>query len=447
MIKYITRILLLLVIAVNSIASDTVQGEGRFNALPDDSLTFIKSQVIHQAFLDVLTKEITSMGLNSQLFWQKYDKQFQESFDPTIEVLKTKFKIGTDEVTKQDKEKFEKNLRLQKLKSKKKYGTLSRVIQSYGIKRYTRSQQNPNARYVKLDARVNRVLLSKIYYNYVRGKQTSDYGSLFLNIKYNLKNCNYSDLGVEKEKDFTDVVNNHWLKWFSENKPGNIANIEILKEDKLNRLNSYFKLPYEKMISDIPEVFVNSLYFDIEITIEKAGEDEKYNDYKFNFSGGGYLLDLQSNNILASMEFPEESKQYRHLKYEKLSTVLANHVYRMPFNEFSVLKKKIKNIAPMNSIHRISLYDFANMKDIYNFVELIKARGVKNSLNARLESIGTNRAEIVIFMDGEITELKTLLNSLESAKKDLSFDFIDTDNVLGIKFNKLVDPADLNKNV
>jgi hypothetical protein len=205
MIKYITRILLLLVIAVNSIASDTVQGEGRFNALPDDSLTFIKSQVIHQAFLDVLTKEITSMGLNSQLFWQKYDKQFQESFDPTIEVLKTKFKIGTDEVTKQDKEKFEKNLRLQKLKSKKKYGTLSRVIQSYGIKRYTRSQQNPNARYVKLDARVNRVLLSKIYYNYVRGKQTSDYGSLFLNIKYNLKNCNYSDLGVEKEKDFTDV--------------------------------------------------------------------------------------------------------------------------------------------------------------------------------------------------------------------------------------------------
>lgn len=447
MIKYITHILLLLTLATNSVASDAVQGEGRFYAQQDDSLTFIKSQVIHQGFLDVLSKELTSMGLNKELFWQKYDEQFQVSFEPVTEYLKTKYKIGTPETTKQDKDKFDKQVRLKKLKAKKKYGALSRVIQSYGIKRYTRSQQNPNARYVKLDARVNRVLLSKIYYNYVRGKKTSDYGSLFLNIKYNLKNCNYSDLGVEKEKDFTDVVNNHWLKWFSENKPGNIANIEILKEDKLNRLDSYFKLPYEKMISDIPELFVNSLYFDIEITIEKVLEDAKFNDYKFKFSGGGYLLDLQSNNILASMEFPIESKQYRHLNYDKLSTVLANHVYRMPFNEFSVLKRKIKDIAPMNSIHRVSLYDFANMKDIYNFVELIKARGIKNSLNARLESIGTNRAEIVIFMDGELTELKTLLNSLESAKKDLSFEFIDTDNVLGIKFNKVVDSTIVNKNL
>jgi hypothetical protein len=441
MIKYIAHIILLFTISTISVASDAVQGEGRFYADQDDSLTFIKSQVIHQGFMDVISKEITSMGLNKDLFWQKYNEQFSTSFEPVVELLKVKYKIGTQEVTKKDKDDYKKTLRLKKLKTKKKFGALNRVIQSYGIKRYSRSQQNPNARYVRLDAKINRVLLSKIYYNYVRGKKTSDYGSLFLNIKYNLKNCNYSDLGVEKEKDFTEVVNNHWLKWFSENKPGNIANIEILKEDKLNRLNDYFKLPYEKMISEIPELFVNSLYFDIEITIEKVGKNEKYNDYKFNFNGGGYLLDLQSNNILASMEFPLETKQYRHLKYEKLSTVLANHVYRMPFNEFSELKKKIKNIAPMNSIHRVSLYDFTNMNDIENFIELIKARGVKNSLNARLDSIGTNRAEIVIFMDGELSEFKTLVKSLESAKKDLSFELIDTDNVLGIKFNKVIEPA------
>ncbi len=447
MIKYLVQFIMLLCFSFQTLAADVVQGEGRFYAHPDDSLSFIKSQVIHQGFLDVLSKEFDAMGLNKELFWQKYDEKFNASFEPVISALKAKYNIESEEVTKKDKENFEKSLRLKKLVAKKKFGSLNRVIQSYGIKRYTRSQQNPNARYVKLDARVNRVVLSKIYYNYIRGKRSSDYGSLFLNIKYKLKNCNYSDLGVEKEKDFTEVVNNHWLKWFSENKPGNIANIEILKEDKLARLNDYFKLPYERMISEIPEVFVNSLYFNIEIVIEKIGQNEKYNDYEFRFSGGGFLLDLQSNNILAQMEFPFETKQYRKLKYEKLSTVLANYVYRMPFNEFSVLKRKIKDIPPMNSIHRVSLFDFSNMQDIDNFLELIKARGVKNSLNARLESIGTNRAEIVIFMDGEMTELKTLLSSLESAKKDLSFDFIDTDNVLGIKFNKVEESTEENKSI
>jgi hypothetical protein len=432
MFKYL--ILGLLSLSVNA-ASDFVKGEGRFYASSSDSLTFIKAQVIHKGFLDVISKELETMGLSKEVFWKKIDEKFESSFASVEAGLKNKYSIDSKD-GKADRAGYNKDLRSKKLVAKKNFANLKRVIQSYSIKRYTRSQQDPNARYVKLQAKVNKTLLREIYYAYTRGKKSSDYGSLFLDVEYNLVDADYTDLGVEQREDFTSVVNDNWLKWFSENKPGNIANIQILSQDKKEKLDEYFKLPYEQMITDIPEMFVNSLYLKIEIVIEKVSSNPKLKEYSYIFSGGGYLLDLQSNNIISSMTFDKEEKKYRKLSFDKLSTVLANYVYRMPFGNFEKLKRKIKTIPPINSIHRISLFDFSNMDAVDEFLELLKGRGIKYSLNARLESIGTNRAEIVVFMDGEMSDLKTLLTELQAAKSDLKFDFIDTDNTLGVKFIK-----------
>lgn len=436
----------LMLLSLSAFAQNYIQGEGRFTATNDDKLDFVKKQVTHQGFLDVISKELESMGLNKDLFWQKYNDKFNNTFDSIDNSLKDRFKISSGEATQKQKEIYAKQKRFKKLKLQLRFGNLQRVIQSYVIKRYSRSQQNPNSRYIRLEAKVNRNLLSKIYYNYIRGKRSSDYGSLFLNIKYNLVKTSYSDLGVEKGKDFTSVVNGEWLKWFSQNKPANIANIQILEEDKLNRLQNYFKLPYERMMQEIPEVFVNSLYLELIINIEKVGENEKFKEYEFNFSGGGYLLDLQSNKILSTIDLNKEVKKYRDLDYNKLSTVLANHVYRMPIGQFTNLKSTIKDIPPLNSIHRLSLYDFHNMGEVDELISLVQSKGIKHSLVARLESIGTNRAELVIFMDGELTDLKTLLSSLKSAKKGLTFDLIDTDNILGVKFNKVLEGSDNKEN-
>ncbi len=416
-------------------ASDFIKGEGRFYASSSDSLTFIKEQVIHNGFLDVISKELESMGLSKEVFWKKIDEKFDASFASVEASLKERYSIDSKD-GKADRAGYNKALREKKLIAKKNFANLKRVIQSFSIQRYTRSQQDPNARYVKLQARVNRTLLREIYYIYTRGKRSSDYGSLFIDVDYKLVDADYTDLGVEQGEDFTSVVNENWLKWFSENKPGNIANIQILSQDKKSRLDEFFKLPYEQMIIDIPEMFVNSLYLKIEIVIEKVSANPKLKEYSYIFSGGGYLLDLQSNNIIGSMTFEKEEKKYRKLEFSKLSTVLANYVYRMPFGKFEKLKRRIKNIPPINSIQRISLFDFSNMDVVDDFLELLKGRGIKYSLNARLESIGSNRAEIVVFMDGETADLKTLLSELQAAKSDLKFDFIDTDNTLGVKFIK-----------
>ena len=92
MVKYLVVFCLLL--SLNIQAEEYVLGEGRFNATDDDSLGFVKKQVIHQGFLDVISKELETMGLNKDLFWQKYDEKSKNSFASVELSLKEKYKIG-----------------------------------------------------------------------------------------------------------------------------------------------------------------------------------------------------------------------------------------------------------------------------------------------------------------------------------------------------------------
>ena len=45
----------------------------------------------------------------------------------------------------------------------------------------------------------------------------------------------------------------------------------------------------------------------------------------------------------------------------------------------------------------------------------------------------------MVFYDGALNQLKSMLKDMQAAKTSLSFDFIDTDTVIGIKFNRLQD--------
>ncbi|MCO4753820.1 MAG: hypothetical protein KC478_05035 [Bacteriovoracaceae bacterium] len=435
MLRYIIALLFM---SQLTLAANSVQGQGSFYATNDDSLSFVNEQLKHEGFVDIISKEFTAMGLNTDLFWQKYEQDFKVAFDRVDSALKQQFKIE-ENPDRDQKESYERISRHKKLKMRRSFGRLNRVIKSYSIKKISRSAQNPKSRFIRLEAKVDRNLLGKIYYQFVRGKKSTEYGTLYIHVDYNLKNLTFAELGVGNEKDFTDVVNNYWLKWFSQNKPKNIANVEILETTKLKRLQEYFKLPYEKMMQEIPELFVNSLYLRIEINLEKIKKDVKFNQYVFAYEGGMFLQDLQNAQVLTSYQFDRQIKSYPLVEEKNISSLVANYVYRMPFGHFSKLNGVIKGIPPMTGIQRLALYDYNNIGEVYELMKIMENNGIKYSLKPRLESIGNGRAEVVVFYDGALDQLKSMLKSMQAAKTSLSFDFIDTDSVIGIKFNKLGD--------
>ncbi len=432
-------LLIFLVMSLNTaFAANFTKGEGKFLSKDGDGHQFIKEQLIHEGIKSIVSKELDNLQLNKELFWNKYNEKLEERFLQIEENLKQAKQI--DENTDPKKmATFQDQLRIKKLKFRKRFIKMHNMLPKYAIKKISRSPKNPKYRFIRMEGKVNTSLLTKVYYNLVRGKKRSDYGSLFIMTNYNLKRITYTDLGIENENDFEGEVTKNWLEWFSKNKPLNIANTEILDESKESKLTEYLKVPTESMLSSIPEVFVNSLLLDIEVIIEKKKYEKTTNTYHFEYSGYAYLKDLQTNLVLETYKFAKVKKNYRLGPDMSVANLVANHVYQMGKGYFPQIQGRIKDITPISTIQRLRLANYRNVKQLNSFIKLIRERGVKYSLQVKLDVISRDYAELILFYDGESNELKSLFSGLRSAKKDLSFDLIDTDNVLGIKFNSEIE--------
>lgn len=428
-------ILILVLMIGTAYANDFTKGEGRFVSKDEDAHNFVKQQLIHEGTLNIVKKEIKALGLNSELFFQKYNEKLNDRNLDIEKNLIAKLNI-TDESKSKEKKNFQKIFRFKKLRYRRTFGRLNTVISKYTIKKISRSQKYPNYRYIRMEASVNTQLLNKIYYKYVSGRKRSDYGSLFLNVNYKLSGITYSELGIENESDFSNVITNNWINWFSKNKPMNIANIERLSDENTKRLEEYQKLTSEVMLANIPEVFVNSLLLDVQVEIVRDNFDKRKSEYTFKYIGAGYLKDLQSNLIVETYKFNGKEKKIKIEKDLNIANIIVNDVYRMALGSFPGIIKSVKNITNINSVQRIVLTDFPNMGKVMKLVDLIQDRGVKYSVKAEIESISKNKTEVVFYFDGKKTDLITLLNKLQSAKKDLKFMLIEESDAISIKFNK-----------
>lgn len=421
-----------------SIAANFTKGDGKFLSKDGDGHQFIKEQLIHEGIKSIVSKELENLQLNKELFWNKYNDKLEERYKQIEENFRQSQNI--DENTDAKKlVRFEERLRIKKLKFRKRYANMHNMLPKYVIKKISRSPKNPKYRFIKMEGKIDTKLLTKVYYNLVRGKKRSDYGSLFLISNYELSGISYTELGIDNENDFEGEVTKNWLDWFSKNKPLNIANAEIMDEEKKSKLNEYLKVPTESMLSAIPDVFVNSLLLDIEINIKKKKFEKSTGTYNFEYSGYAYLKDLQTNLVLGTYKFSKVQKSYRSSGEINIANLVANHVYQMAKGYFPQIQTRIKDITPVSTIQRLRVTNFQNMKQLNKFVQLIRERGVKYSLKVKLDLISREYADLILFYDGEIEDLKALFTSIKSAKKDLSFDLIDTNNALGIKFNREVE--------
>lgn len=431
-------LLLTLIVSSQIQAANFIKGDGSFIAKDGDNHEFIKGQLIHEGIKSILSKQMVTLGLNKDLFWQKYDEKLNGRYSELETQLQAYYKI-TDESDRKTRSTYEVRFRKKKLILRKKFLNMDGMLPKFAIKKISRSQKNSHYRYIKLEGEVNKNLLTKTYYNLVRGKKTSDYGSLFLRANYSLKAVSYSEMGIDNENDFEGEVTKNWLEWFNKNKPINIANTEVLDQDKIEKLNSYLKLPSEVMMNNIPDVFVNSLLLDIEVNITKKKFNEKLREYTFQYEGFAYLKDLQTNLVVGAYKFDQTYKTYKITPGISIANLVANHVYHMAKGSFPEINTNIKDISPISTIKRISLTEFKNIRQVDSLLKLFRSRGIKYSLKTKLESISLGRADVIVYFDGDYDEVKSLFLSLQSAKKDLSFELIDTDNVLGIKFISVVE--------
>lgn len=423
-------LLLLFLICFSAYGDDFTKGKGTFLSTSDDSLGFVKQQLIFEGVKDIITKDLAAISLNPDLFWKKYDERYQEQYSVIDESLKIKYKIDNGANAK-DRENYQKKLRRKSLLLKRRIGNLRRVVSSYAIKKISRSASNPNYRVIRIEGKTDKKLLTQIYYSFVKGGSSSQYGTLFLKTKFELEGFTFSEINIESKKEFTDVITNGWVKWLNENKPSSLQAVSFLTQPEEDEIRSG---RVEQGVVDSSAKYFNSLVLELTLKIKLNDLDKEVNTYRFTLGGGALIEDAATGRVLETIAFNNTKKTVELKPNMSMANILANSVYRYGSDYFVSVNRKIKQISPANFIQKIQLSNFDKVKNIFELQEAIERVGVKYSVKADLHKIQSNAAELVTYLDGNKENIVEVLNLTKSAKNSTQYDIIDTEAGIEVKF-------------
>lgn len=401
--------------------SDFIPGEGRFYAQDDDSLSFVKKLLLYNAFKDVISKEMGQEGLNSKLFWEKYNQKFETYFAPVEEGLRKKFKITTDSDAIKNNE-FQKELRLKKLNLESSFGNLKSAIHSYSISRMSRSAQIQNSRFIQIQAKLDKKKINSLYSALTVVDSMRSFDHLFLFPTFELTNLTWAEVGVEIKEDFTKVIQDHWQKWWEKKPDKKISEISIIDEGKEQTIRKFLRLP-SKVTGEVLSpggmgdygISRNSLFMEIKISITKEQDRDLLGMKKFTINLNYVLIDLNSKNIIFSKQFPATSVNYKFQNMHELSSSLASYLYRLPLESFSDIEKNIFKEAPAYSEIELKVMNFKNISEVLSINELLISKGVTLHLNSRLEQYDNLNAFLNIQFIGNYPDLLKIISGLHDS--------------------------------
>ena len=387
-----------------------IKGEARFYSQDEDALSFIKEQLLDVAFKDIISKKMVLMGLDSKLFWKNFQEKFEVHFKNTHEELKARFEDDEGKMKPKDKEKYQKLLRLKRLKARKTFGRLAVVIQSYVIKRMSRSLKYPNSRYMRLLANVDKKRFRGLYARFVKLGGKREFKTLYLSVNFELQGVTWQDIGVAVEADFTEVIKKHWLSWFSSRMGTFVKDFKPVNKELGNNLDLLLASKSSKN-SDL-ENFADSLWLKINFQIGKDGENTIQKKRAFSFRGNYLLMDLQTQKPLDFYDFPKISHKYSYLDNHQLSSNVASYIYRVPLKRFERFRKKLEILPANEKTLKLEVENITSIQEILEIIALIKERGVIQNVEPQISFYDRNRALLRLDYRNEYNSLKKILLSL-----------------------------------
>jgi hypothetical protein len=387
----------------------TVEGEGRFNSEEDDSLAFVKQQLIASSFRDVITKDLKSLGLDAQLFWSKLDENFEEHFSQNKEKIDQRFGANGGQVASNKKRAYDSALRTSRLRGKASFGKLSRAIQSYSIERMSRSTSDSNQRYMKIQAKVDRKALNSIYLSVINEGVERSYKALIITIDTRFTDASWGDLGVDSESSFTQALMDHWKKWFEENLKVPVTAVVAGGPDDLIRLQEISKTNRENVSSD----YQNSLWLKVTVSIRKKYENTVTKRRQLAVSGDYVLLDIGNNNPVDHFDFPTIEKTYETAEAQTLASQVASLVYRLPVEAFSTTAQRLATAPKSHQHFSLLVKNIGNIQDAFAFMKLLSDAGVTRQFAPELTAFTKSELRLGLNFSGDEEAAKTLLISLD----------------------------------
>ncbi len=410
---------LILFLTTQVFAQSIVSGEGRFYAADDDSLTFVKTQLHYQAVRDIISKELKNLGLDEKVFWQKYDEKFKDSFAATEQSLKEKYADESGEIPANKKSDFDRAVRAKRLASLSRFGRLQGILNSYSVKRMTRSPQSPQSRYYLIEGKTDRRFINELYLRFTSNDVDQKYKTLFITANFKLDHMTWSDAGVEVGSDFTDVVKNHWLKYIQNKFAGQIEEVVFTDESLERELRDFLMIPRDLAFHQKIEEgdsslarFASGLWLKVEMDLDKINDDELLNKRKISVGGDLLMIELKTNHSIAQEDLETERKLFYTEDSKSFSSSLASMVYSKPLPAFEVAHKSMSGISKAKHDYRLHISSLSSIQDLVEIGDLLVAKGVVHQAKTEVVGFNGSKGELSITFRGNRENLQKFLRGI-----------------------------------
>lgn len=308
----------------------------------------------------------------------------------------------------------------------------------HSINKMSRSPQVPNSRYIRIKAKVNRKELHKIYLSFTSEQTDKHYSSLYVSGDFNLVDTSWSEIGIEVESDFTDVLKNNWKDKIAASLQGKVDRVVFVDSAEANEIKKFSGLNLEavKQVQEENEVasadgevavnedtplsndYASSLWLKLNFKIKKIRENEDAKRRSFEISGDLFLQDLSSQKIVYFTDFDEMEKDYSYEDPKNLSNGLANAVYQIPMSSFKSFERSIDGAKTHLKRVTLEVSEYENMADLVSLTKFLSNKGVTKQFSPMIKSFSPNNAKIELEYSGDDQDMVTMLKSLSGMMID-----------------------------
>lgn len=423
---------LLLLVTIATANAETITADGRFKSSDDDSVTFIKKQLLQNAFQSAFTKELRSMGLDDKLFWENYDAKFSEEFSKTKKSLGIKMKVldadgvPLENVPYKTKESYKQRLRLKRLNKKLSFGNFDRIISKYSIRKMARSPKYPNSRYIKINANVDRKEVHNLYLKFTSVSESTNYSKVYLSTNFYLKSMSWSDTGVELESDFTDVVRRHWKEKLEMALEGIAQEVVLCDSVMESKLKSFGLLPAKvrgKLLAggqkeaeadvDNKNELKNTLWMNIDIYISKVNDEADTKKRTFSLSEEMVLVDVYTNKVLSFYDPDDSNLTVSYEEPKGLSSSVAGFTYQLILPSFKTLTSDISKKGGVTKNTQITVSGKANMADILKLKNKLLEVGITHNFQPKIVKLSKEGTIIDLFYSGLRDDILLTLSKID----------------------------------
>jgi hypothetical protein len=136
---------------------------------------------------------------------------------------------------------------------------------------------------------------------------------------------------------------------------------------------------------------------------------------KLEFEGSVIVYDLNYRRIVYQFTLPKESSLY-YFSTDKVTSLIATSVHNMPLIQFQDLRKTVETLPVSFNQAGLKVLNFSNLKDIYALQDLLTNTGTRISLQTQFDQVLQNEVSLLLFFEGEKSQLELFIKSLEGQK-------------------------------